>query len=259
MTPRRQRAITGVAIGSTIAFIIAALLLASTPSTILRTTTTTQVNTITQVSSSTVTKTTTSLSTATVTSVATTTETTTSVVPPALQVSYLTVDSNGSYFVDTWAGGVQLSYGLTNTSLAVVRGQQFVVGAFDNSCFRFNHWSSGSADRFLEMSITQNTTIYAYYTDICKPAPLNFADLNVSTVDSHGEITGIYVTLFEGGNVNATCFSPCSFEVPHGIYVVSVSDFAPFSFQKWSDGLTTTAREVSVSGNVTLTALYGGT
>ena len=175
---------------------------------------------------------------------------------------YLTVKSSGSHFVDIWANGVQTSSGFTNVSLAVTAGQTFTVGAFDNGCYRFSHWTDGSTQRFLNMSITANTTLTAVYSNICLPLPAGDSSINVTTVDGSGSaISGFYTTLWQNGALNQSCFSPCSFAVAPGTYRVAVSDSGGLFFNHWTDGSTARFHTVTASGSpkINLTAVYSTT
>ena len=192
------------------------------------------------------------------TTVNSTTSKTTSSTSTKTSSVFLTVKSNSSHFVDIWSGGVQTSSGLTNTSFAETPGQTFTLGAFDNGCYRFNHWTDGSTQRFLNMSITSNTTLTAVYSNICLPLPAGYSNVTVATVDSSGSvITGYYTTLWQNGALNQSCFSPCSFAVAPGTYQVAVSDFHGLYFNHWTDGTTTRFHTVIVgSGSkVNLTAV----
>ena len=194
------------------------------------------------------------------TSSSTTSSSTTTSIPSTV---YLTVKANGTHFVDIWANGVQTSSGLTNTSLAVTQGQNFTVGAFDNGCYRFSHWTDGSTQRFRNMSITSNTTLTAVYSNICLPPPAGYSNINITTVDSSGStISGYYTTLWQNGALNQSCFSSCSFAVAPGTYQVAVSDSNGLFFNHWADGSTVRFHTVIVgssSSNINLTAVYGTT
>src|SRR5487761_394878 len=199
-----------------------------------------------------------SSSSSTTTSITAHTTTTTS---PSTAL-YLTVKANGSHFVDIWSGGVQTSSGLTNTSFAETPGQTFTVGAFDNGCYRFSHWTDGSTQRFLNMSITANTTVTAVYSNICLPLPAGDSSINITTVDGSGSaISGLYATLWENGALNQSCFSPCSFAVAPGTYQVAVSDSGGLFFNHWTDGSTARFHTVTASGSskINLTAVYSTT
>lgn len=176
---------------------------------------------------------------------------------------YLTVKANGTHFVDIWANGVQTSSGFTNTSLAVTQGQNFTVGAFDNGCYRFSHWTDGSTQRFRNMSITANSTLTAAYSNICLPLPAGYSNINITTVDSSGSaISGYYTTLWQNGALLQSCFSSCSFAVSSGTYQVAVSDSNGLFFNHWTDGSTVRFHTVIVgssSSKINLTAVYGTT
>jgi hypothetical protein len=89
--------------------------------------------------------------------------------------------------------------------------------------------------------------------------------LTVNTQYSTGQpITGLWTTLAQNGQVVATGFSPARFNlVPGQQYVVTVSNYQTYVFERWQDtGSPSAARPISVSQASTITALYqapGGT
>ena len=176
---------------------------------------------------------------------------------------YLTVEANGSHFVDIWANGVMTSSGFTPVPLAVTAGQAFTVGAFDNGCYRFSHWTDGSTQRFRNMTIMANMTLTAVYTNTCLPLQAGYSNINITTVDSSGSaISGYYTTLWQNGALNQSCFSSCSFAVAPGTYQVAVSDFGGMFFNHWTDNSTNRLHTVIVgssSSNINLTAVFGTT
>ncbi len=259
MTPQTKRLAIGGATTGVAAVIL--LLLFFHPGITQSTTTTTLTTSV--VTTTTVYSTTTSLTaaptiskTTTVTSTTTSNFTTTTTVTIS-PTAYLTVNSSSSHFVDIWANGVQTSSGLTNTSLAVMRGENFTLGAFDNGCYRFSHWTGGSVQRFRVMSIESNTTITAFYSDICVPLPTGYSNISVTTIDGSGAVNGVYVTLWQNGALNASCFSPCSFAISSGTYAVAVSNYGGLIFNHWTDGSTSSSHTVIANDSkINMTAVY---
>ncbi len=85
------------------------------------------------------------------------------------------------------------------------------------------------------------------------------ANLVVISKDSNGNsISGYYTTVSQSGSVKATGYTPASFTLPAGTYVVSVSDYGGYYFNHWSDGSTSRTHSVTVTttGTITLTAIY---
>lgn len=87
------------------------------------------------------------------------------------------------------------------------------------------------------------------------------ANLTVNTVTQSGEtLTGfeVYVTTTSGSLVSSG-FSPVSFLLAPGDYLVGVGNYDNETFSQWSDGTTNATYSVSInssSSNVSLTAVY---
>jgi hypothetical protein len=83
--------------------------------------------------------------------------------------------------------------------------------------------------------------------------------LTVNTQYSTGQpINGLWTTLAQNGQVVATGFSPARFNlVPGQQYVVTVSNYQTYIFERWQDtGSPSAARSISISQASTITALY---
>lgn len=100
----------------------------------------------------------------------------------------------------------------------------------------------------------------------CNVPGITSPQILVNTTNSQGApISGIYTTLWLGGTIVQSCFSPCSFAVQTGqTYRVQVDNFGSDIFSNWSDGSGTTTswggyHDVSVPNQATtisLTAIY---
>jgi hypothetical protein len=85
--------------------------------------------------------------------------------------------------------------------------------------------------------------------------------ITITTIDSSGnELWGLYTTLWENGDLAASCYSPCTFSVSGGqTYQVEVANYGPFSFAEWGNGLlshTFTVSEPSIPTQLGLWAIY---
>lgn len=92
------------------------------------------------------------------------------------------------------------------------------------------------------------------------PPSTSKAKLTVKSVDAADQpITGYFTVLYsESGQALVDGYTQAEFEVETGKnYNVSVADFGGRFFQKWSDGITTREKAVSIQGDTTITAVYG--
>lgn len=189
--------------------------------------------------------------------------------PPPSTTSQLTVNSQDSsgntisgYFVELSQNGNQIATGFTPATFDLNNGEQYTVQVQDYGDFVFDHWfDTGSTDRNRQISTSSNTEITAVYRDITAPPPPGQSKISVKTVNSVGdEITGYYTTLWQGGTMLQSCWSPCAFFVNNGAtYQVAVADYGEETFVMWSDGTLDrfhTVETGSSSTTISLTAIY---
>jgi hypothetical protein len=86
-------------------------------------------------------------------------------------------------------------------------------------------------------------------------------DLTINAVDGNGNaVNDMWIEVYEGvmpdGDPDFTGFTPKTFPLEAGNYVVAVGEFDTNIFQRWSDGETDNARPVSLQQDTTLTAIY---
>ncbi|MEW5840010.1 MAG: Ig-like domain-containing protein [Thermoproteota archaeon] len=82
--------------------------------------------------------------------------------------------------------------------------------------------------------------------------------LTVNTQYTGGQaVTGLWTTLAQNGQVVATGFSPVRFSLtPNQQYVVTVSNYQSYIFERWDNGSTNPARAISIAQNTAITANY---
>lgn len=73
--------------------------------------------------------------------------------------------------------------------------------------------------------------------------------LTVNTQYTGGQaVTGLWTTLAQNGQVVATGFSPVRFSLtPNQQYVVTVSNYQSYIFERWDNGSTNPARAISIA------------
>jgi hypothetical protein len=83
-------------------------------------------------------------------------------------------------------------------------------------------------------------------------------EVSVRTVGMDGkEIKGLWVEVARNGRVVVTGFSPTKFMLPEGgNYQVGAANYQNFIFSRWQDGAESSPRDVSVGGDLELTAVY---
>lgn len=77
---------------------------------------------------------------------------------------------------------------------------------------------------------------------------------------SDNPLTGYYTTVYSGGTVVATGFTPFTFAGTAGTtYTVTVSDYGSHVFDHWGNGNTTRARTVTLDSDTFIKAFYRNT
>jgi hypothetical protein len=99
------------------------------------------------------------------------------------------------------------------------------------------------------------------YSPPAAPSSAGGGSIGVVTVGTGGdELYGLYTILWENGAAVSSCFSPCTFSVSGGqTYQVSVSNWGPYYFASWGDGVQSnsyTVSEPSAPTSITLWAIY---
>ena len=134
----------------------------------------------------------------------------------------------------TGAGGVVTGAG------EYQEGTEVTLTATPNEGYEFSSWSDGNTDQSRTITITQNTTLTA-----------NFSENTQST----GEITPSYtltVNAGAGGSVSSTGGT-----YDEGVQVtISATPDSGYSFSSWSDGSTDQSRTITITQNTTLTANF---
>jgi hypothetical protein len=216
-------------------------------------------------SSSTSSTTSSTSSTTSSTSSTTTASTSTTTTTPCVYLTVVSESENGTVltgeYSDIWNSQAQTQ----PITACVPPNTTETVGVFDSGHNMFSHWlDTGSALRFRTFSISSNTTFTAVYTDTNVPTPPTDSIIAVSTVSSsNAAIPGLYVTLWQNGVLNQSCFSSCQFVVSNGqTYQVAVADWSSYVFNHWTSGSTDRFRTVVVgdtTSTIALVAVYGVT
>lgn len=91
--------------------------------------------------------------------------------PPApvhAKLSIRSVDSSGNAVNGLYAtitnSANQAKSGFTPASFSLLTGQSYTVSVGDYGIYKFSHWDNGSTSRTRTVSITDNTSIMAYYS-----------------------------------------------------------------------------------------------
>ena len=187
--------------------------------------------------------------------------------PNPSTTSQLTVnpeDTNGNelngYYTVLMKNGVQVAAGYSPTSFTLETGQTYTVEISDYGSYVFDHWSTGSASRIMQISISGDTSINAIFREAKSPPPSGQSLIYVSAVNSTGgAITGIYSTLWQNGFMVAQAYSPTSFVVNNdATYQVTMSNFGSNTFVNWQGGSNDTFDSVTTgTGTSTyLVAVY---
>jgi hypothetical protein len=177
-------------------------------------------------------------------------------VPTTASITVQSVDSKGTPFNGMWASvtssnGNSVTTGFTPLAFTGTPGTQYTVSIGNYGGYVFDHWDDGTTNPARTVTVTQDTTLTAYYS--------TSSSITVKSVTLNGApITGLWtvITLSDGTPV-ASSFTPLSFTGTNGAtYTITMSNYGIFVFDHWSDGSTNPVRTLTVMQETTLTAYY---
>jgi hypothetical protein len=177
-------------------------------------------------------------------------------------VTISSVDQNGNaidgYYVALLQGGNVLASGYTTMTFSVTSGQTYDVQADSYGSCLFSHWSDGVVNDPRSFTATSASASFtAVYS--CGTSG-GISTINVSTVNSAGApISGYYITLWQNGVQQQSCFSTCAFAVGNGTYQVLAESYGSETFSHWQNDGSTGYETITVPINGTtfdLTAVY---
>jgi len=177
----------------------------------------------------------------------------------------LTGKTLSGFYTTLWQDRTWLQSGFTSYPFIVNNDQTYQVAVADYGNYTFNHWSDGVTTRFHNVTTGTGTTtnLNAVYKNINDPLPPSQSSISVNTINSTGNtITGFYTTLWQNGAQIQQGFSSVTFAVSNGqTYQVAVADYGNYTFNHWSDGVTTRLHGVTTGTGTTtsLTAVYSKT
>ncbi len=204
-------------------------------------------------------------STSTTSTTTTTTSTTTSTSSKTYKLTVNTQDMSGNpiygyYTVESLLSGQVIATAYSPATFTLNSGQTYLISVDGYANYVFDHWlDTGSTDSSRTISLSSNTNITAVYRNLDSPPPNEESIVNVETVSTSGQaIDGLYTFVSQSGNTVQTMYSPSQFLLPPGTYNVTVDNYGPYTFQKWSDGATSRSQTIVVLGGstVTITAVY---
>lgn len=140
--------------------------------------------------------------------------------------------------VDTLFGTVEVTQSPTcSDSLAVVL-------AVANTGYHFTHWSNGSTDNPLTLTVDSDTFLTAYFVQDTPP------DTLWRTVTVTANVAGACETYGSGVYADSSI-------VEIGYHVLdTATDGGHWQFLGWSDGLTETPRQILVTSDTAIVALF---
>lgn len=110
--------------------------------------------------------------------------------------------------------------------------QQVYIIAIPNSSYAFSQWSDGNTDAYRQITVTQNVSYTAVFTD---------AYFNI-TAQSNNDAYGIVI----GGG---------SYSTGSSVTLTAIAN-PGYHFEQWSDGNTDNPRTITVTGNMTYYAQF---
>jgi hypothetical protein len=183
--------------------------------------------------------------------------------PPPLTyaLSVSSADMTGSTITGHQAtvekDGTQVHSGPTPQAFTGEAGS-YVVSVQDSASMLFDHWEDSSTARSRTVSLSQDTTITAYFKSTPPPPPVTNPVLTVKSADmQNNAITGLYTTVRAGSTTVKTGFTSLTYTGTSGTsYTVSVSDYGSSVFDHWENGSTIRSRTLSMTSDTTITAYY---
>jgi len=163
----------------------------------------------------------------------------------------------GLYTTIRSSSGTTLRTGYTPLTYTGTSGATYSVTISDYDDSIFDHWNNGSTARTRTITLSQATTITAYFetstTAVANPV------LTVRSVDLSGNtITGMYTTIkSSSGSTLKTGFTPTTYIGNGGSsYSITVSDYGGRTFDHWENGATSRTRTMTLSKDTTITAYF---
>ncbi|MBI2184638.1 MAG: hypothetical protein HYU39_06735 [Thaumarchaeota archaeon] len=165
--------------------------------------------------------------------------------------------SDNSLFTGMWtelrdSNGTLVGTGWTIITYSVISGQTYHIVAADYNQYIFDHWDDGSTNRFHTFSITEATSLTAYYR-------LAFVRLTViSKFTSENSLTGVNTELRDSSNnLVSSGPTPIEYTVTAGrTYALTAFDTENNVFDHWDTGATGSSITITLSSDTTHTAYY---
>lgn len=170
-----------------------------------------------------------------------------------------TADAAGNlitgYYTVLSQNGAIVRTAFSPASFTLNSGQAYQVSVSDYGDYAFDHWSDGSTSRQKTVTGDQAATLTAYY----KTTAPKTVTLTIQSEDLGGDsITGLWTVVKKGDATVITGYTPLTYTAEAGsTYEVSVSDYGDYEFDHWQGGGASSTRQVTLSGDTTLTAVYG--
>lgn len=174
-------------------------------------------------------------------------------------------DMSGTTFpgqwVELWQNGVIIQEGFTPFSATIESGVQYEVFIHNDPAESkfFNNWEDGSINPTRVITVTQDTTLTAFF-QTSPVATASIVTQTVRSVDMSGvEFPGQWIELWLDGVIIQENFTPFTAtleaEKQYGIFIYDAAAENKF-FDHWDDGSTSRARPIAISQDTTMTAFF---
>jgi hypothetical protein len=171
-------------------------------------------------------------------------------------------DTLSGYRTALKQSGTVIEAGYTPSFFTTSNGGEYTVQADNYESCVFNKWVLGnslstfSTSNPLSVTGTENPQEYT--------AVYNCSGITVNSVNTSGEpITGYYATLYYGGTVIQSGYTPVTFTglTDGSNYTLDVHNYGGCNFEKWQDTGGTNPERTVTAGEYdqTFTAVYSGT
>ncbi len=160
------------------------------------------------------------------------------------------------------SGSSTVYSGYTPETYSGTSGTTYQVTVADSGTYTFNHWDDGSTNRVRTLTLTQATTLTAYYSVASSQPPPpptpNTIPLTIRSADLTGApIIGLWTAIQSNGQTVGKGYTTLTYNATIGAtYTVSVANYGPYTFNHWDNGATSNSRTLTPTQAMTLTAYY---
>lgn len=181
--------------------------------------------------------------------------------PTTANLTVHSADMSGNAFegmwVELWKDGEIIQEWFTPFSASIQTGDQYEIFMDNWQEITFDHWEDDTAANPRPITISENTTITAFFQT---PAPTSSSTITVQSVDMDGnEFPGQWVELWQDGVIIEEDFTPFSADIntetQYEIFIYDDPNEDKF-FDHWEDGTAANPRPIITSEDTVIIAFF---